>query len=272
MQRLIATNSVPLSGADTQPTSGTPQYATDGVPGTTSPTIWPAYAWNMAQDEIVNAVDAAGLTPSGTNWAQLAQAIGIIGRRQVVITSSTTFTVPAGIYLIDYIITGGGGGGANAAAAFPPSGSNEASGGGGGSGGTVIGTIAVTPGQVLTVTVGAGGTAQVTGGTSSITGVASATGGLGASFTSSGLSAGSGPGVGSGGAINLEGGWGGDGQSGVVAFAGNGGASYWGGGVRAFAAGGGGPTTGPYGAGGGGTYNGSGNGAAGIAGVVVLRY
>lgn len=75
MDRLIAPNSVPLAGADLAPSSGTPQYATDGVPGTTAPTIFPAYAWNMVQDEIMAVINAAGLTPDKTNWGQLLTAI-----------------------------------------------------------------------------------------------------------------------------------------------------------------------------------------------------
>lgn len=76
MNRLIAVNSVPLSGADLPPGTGTPQYATDGSPvGPIPPTIWPAYAWNMAQDEIINVIVSAGLTPDSNDWTQLLQAI-----------------------------------------------------------------------------------------------------------------------------------------------------------------------------------------------------
>jgi hypothetical protein len=78
MQRLIATNSVPWSGADTAPTTGTPQYATDGNPGITPPTIWPAYAWNMVQEEFMAILTAAGVTPSSSNWGQVLEALEIL--------------------------------------------------------------------------------------------------------------------------------------------------------------------------------------------------
>lgn len=76
MDRLIATNSVPFASADTAPATGTPQYATTGNPATsTPPTVFPAYAWNMLQDEIYNVIIAAGLTPNRNAWNQLLTAI-----------------------------------------------------------------------------------------------------------------------------------------------------------------------------------------------------
>ena len=76
MDRLIASNSVPLAQADTAPTTGTPQYATDGNPATNVPaTLWPAYAFNALQDEIYNVIIAAGLTPNRNAWNQLLTAI-----------------------------------------------------------------------------------------------------------------------------------------------------------------------------------------------------
>lgn len=76
MDRLIATNSVPFASADTAPATGTPQYATSGNPATSTPaTVFPAYAWNMLQDEIYNVIIAAGLTPNRNVWNQLLTAI-----------------------------------------------------------------------------------------------------------------------------------------------------------------------------------------------------
>ena len=63
-------------------------------------------------------------------------------------TAPGSFTVPSGVTGIDYLIVGGGGGGGR--------GSSRT--GGGGSGGEVItGSLTVSPGQVLPVTIGAGG-------------------------------------------------------------------------------------------------------------------
>jgi len=76
MDRLIATSSVPFASADTAPATGTPQYATSGNPSTgVAATIFPAYAWNMLQDEIYNVIIAAGLTPNRNAWNQLLTAI-----------------------------------------------------------------------------------------------------------------------------------------------------------------------------------------------------
>ena len=85
MDRLIAPNSVPFANADTAPATGTPQYATAGNPVTNTPaTIAPAYAWNAMQDEIMNVILGAGLTPNRNSWNQLLTAI------QTMLQGSTT--------------------------------------------------------------------------------------------------------------------------------------------------------------------------------------
>jgi hypothetical protein len=96
--------------------------------------------------------------------------------------AGTSFTVPGGVSSITVkIVGGGGGGGASVSSGDTHCAAN------GGSGGYVNGqVIAVTAGQVITVTVGAGGTGGTsaagytggTGGTSSV-GVVTATGGYG---------------------------------------------------------------------------------------------
>ena len=88
MELLIAANSVPLAQADTVPASGTPQYATDGNPAVgVAPTDAPAWHYNMVMAELVVLVTAAGLTTSGATWTQIAQAVGIIGKRVEVFAS-----------------------------------------------------------------------------------------------------------------------------------------------------------------------------------------
>ena len=67
---------------------------------------------------------------------------------------STTWTVPAGITSVDYLVVAGGGSGGGGTDA-PYAGA-----GGGGAGGFKTGTLSVTPSASLTVTVGAGGAAQ----------------------------------------------------------------------------------------------------------------
>ena len=65
-------------------------------------------------------------------------------------TESGTFTVPVGIYSVQVTVVGAGGSGAN----------GQTNGGGGYAGAVVTTTVSVTPGQVIPVTVGAGGIAR----------------------------------------------------------------------------------------------------------------
>jgi hypothetical protein len=251
-------------------------HFTSGNPGSSPPvpaTTVDAYWLETVQDELGNLVTGAGLAQAKGNTSQVLEAVAIIGNRIATFTSSGSLTVPAGVTTIRVTCTGGGGGGANCASAFPPSASSDSSGGGGGAGGTAIGVFSVTPGQVIPITVGAGGAAQATGGTSSIGSLCSASGGGGTQFQATGTSAGAAGGTATGGAISVIGGYGSDGQSGVVTMAGNGGASYWGGGVRAYAVSG--SPLASYaapGGGGGGAYNGTGTGCSGVNGIVVIEY
>lgn len=82
MELLIAADSVPIGQRDIAPLVGTPEWATDGDPTAgppIPPTIWPAWAWNMVVQELINVVDAAGLTRSRTDWTQLLQAFRVLG-------------------------------------------------------------------------------------------------------------------------------------------------------------------------------------------------
>ena len=120
-------------------------------------------------------------------------------------TGSSSFTVPAGVTRIHIRCWGAGGGGGGCAG-------GAASGGAGG--GYAEGYFTVTPGQVLPVTVGAGGirgegtpTSGTAGGTSSVGALISATGGGGGQGVASGGAApiNSAFGIGYGGQINMIG-------------------------------------------------------------------
>jgi len=63
-------------------------------------------------------------------------------------TGTTSWTAPAGVTSVNYLVVAGGGAGGNH------------NGGGGGGGGVLQGNVPVVPGQSYTVTVGAGGSAQ----------------------------------------------------------------------------------------------------------------
>lgn len=224
MDRIIATNSVPSSLADTAPTTGTPQFATNGNPATAQPaTVLPAYMFNAIQEEIIAAIVAAGQTPDRTNNAQLLAAIRVLGGSggQQPFSASGTFTVPTGVTAADVELWGGGGGaGANVAGTATYS----FGGGGAGAGYSRKRVSGLTAGQAIPVTVGAGGTGGVSGGaaataggTSSFGSYVSATGGgPGGPSTGSAPSVTFGsPGNGVGGDLNVPG------QSGGTGFLAN---------------------------------------------------
>ena len=107
----------------------------------------------------------AMLTIGGRNY--YSPIITTSGKSQTIstvtktVTSSGSLTVPNGLRSLTYCLVGGGGGGANNAYLQFLGTSSEtyySIGGGGGEGGALVtGTITVTPGQSLTITIGAGG-------------------------------------------------------------------------------------------------------------------
>lgn len=181
---------------------------------------------------------------------------------------TTNWVVPAGVTWVIADVTGGGGGSGSCA-------SGQGA-GGGGAGGCSIKGCTVTPGQTITVTIGAGGAAGVagnggTGGTSSFGSFCSATGGGAGIQSGPSNSAGGTPGVGSGGDFDGAGGFGSDGQTySGLSFGGNGGASRWGGGGRGASGGGAALTGSAPGSGAGGPYNSASNGGAGAPGIIFL--
>jgi len=123
-------------------------------------------------------------------------------------TSSGSFTVPAGVTRLRVNVIGGGGAGGS---------SSVGPGGGGGAGGSALTILTgLTPGSIIPVTVGAGGTASSgstggAGGTSSFGTYISATGGSGGlGGTTYGPMAGGAGGAGVGGTVNNSGSYGTD--------------------------------------------------------------
>lgn len=176
MDLLIAANSVAKSAADTAPSSGTPQYATDGNPVTGVPaTSFPAYHYNMLMGELYNLIKAAGLTPSGSDWTQVEKAVqelineGISSAEENIFSAgrllkntiyttvgTSTFTPSTQTQWVIVEVLGGGGAGGGC----QQTGSGQQAVSWGGTGGTYAksGLYSVkslsTP---VTVTVGAGG-------------------------------------------------------------------------------------------------------------------
>ena len=267
MDAIIGANTIPLSQVAAPP-SGVPGYPTDGNPGMLIPaTDFPAYHYAGIIVELLSIIQAAGITPSSANNTQVLAAIQTLIARATpipppsptflpVLAPGGTFGVPANVGHIEAILDGGGGGGSNAQGL-------DWSGAGGGGGGHLHAVWAVTPGQTVIVTVGAGGGNQVTGGTTYLViggvVVGTATGGQGASFTNPLLSLGAlgGQVTASGSNILVSaqaGERGSDGQFGTeFAFAGHGAAGFYGGGGPAGYQGG--DTGTAPGAGGGGAYD-----------------
>ena len=93
-------------------------------------------------------IDATGLTSVTGDFAVSEVPDPVIGSQ--IVTTNGTFTVPIGVYSIDVYSYGGGGAGGGA--------TDGAVSGGGGGGAVQKTTLAVSPGQVYNITIGAGGT------------------------------------------------------------------------------------------------------------------
>jgi hypothetical protein len=173
------------------------------------------------------------LVSNGSAWTSAVAPVSATGGNGQVFTGNGTFTIPTGITRVKATVLAGGGGAT----------SNR----GGGAGGAAIKYLtSLTPGNTISVTVGAGGAAntvggssQIASGTQSITTV-SATGG------DRGQTADGNGGIGSNGDLNIRGGGAGNGQS-----SGQGGNSIFGAGAPTRTTGGVGIVGGAFGGGGG---------------------
>ena len=165
------------------------------------------------QQEIINVIEAAGLTPTDADLSLLLQAINIIGKGRFigrrVITATGVYAPTPGTKFVDVIVVGGGGGGGGGAV----TGAGQSSAGAGGGGGGWARKRITAGFSGVTVTIGAGGSGGViavgaAGGTTSFGALVSASGGGGGSFgdaRSSGITAANGSGVsgsGAGGDLN----------------------------------------------------------------------
>lgn len=230
-----------------------------------------------ASRQIVKDSNGDTITDSVTFGGQINQTTIVLAK-----ADGGVFYVPPGVYSLYVEAVGGGGAGSNCLA---PTAVFDVSGGGGGAGGFANGFYAVTPGQPISYTVGAGGAASSQGpglGTSFGDFVV-CTGGLGSSFSHQGTSAGGTGGTATGGTImNISGGNGTDGShippSGGVSYIGpgNGGTSFYGQGGTSANGSSGNSGTAP-GSGGGGVMDvnllGTGfNGGDGADGQIIISY
>jgi hypothetical protein len=192
-------------------------------------------------------------------------------------TGNGTFTIPTGITKVTVTVVAGGGAGGGATATN--------NGGGGGAGGSAIKWLSgLTPGNTLSVTVGAGGTgvSASAGNNGNVSSVASGTQTI-TTITTNGGGGGAGNGVASLGGFGGVAGTGGDinngGGGGCTAFGGSatavgaiGAGSIFGGGGNNTNAGAGAAATAPGGGGGGAGAAGNAAGGAGAAGVVIFEW
>jgi len=202
--------------------TGTTGYFGPAVPGISPATRVRYWFVTMLQEELMSILAAAGIAADTTATVfnqvllSIQALIGAIPHGVHNITSSGTWTVPAGVTTIEVEVWAGGSGSWASISGM--------SGGGGSGGGYARKRMTgVTPGAVATVVIGAGGTAGVSGTTAPGAGGASsfvlggttisATGGVVNPLgVASAPSLGNLAGVGSGGDVNL---YGGDGQSGM---------------------------------------------------------
>jgi hypothetical protein len=150
--------------------------------------------------------------------ASVQAAAALPGSQGQVFTSSSTFTIPAGVTALKVTVVGGGGGGGGFRAGV-------ASGSGGGAGGASVKFLTgLTSGNTLSVTVGsggtggrgpqgfggvvptAGGTSSVASGTQSITTISATGGDRGGNSYNNDWNRVISGGVGSGGDLNIQGG------------------------------------------------------------------
>lgn len=137
------------------------------VLGSTDATVFQSCLTKGGTLSLVTTQSATLNCPAGTtlvSWNQQGQP-GPAGGLNAVqeITSSTNFTVPAGISRLMVEAWGGGGGGSDALA-FPDCVSSAA----GGSGGYFRTVLSVTPGETLQIVVGSGGAPGAAGGGSAV--------------------------------------------------------------------------------------------------------
>ncbi|WP_411848152.1 glycine-rich domain-containing protein [Stutzerimonas balearica] len=227
-----------------------------GIPASRDPASWA----NAVTEELLAVIRAAGLEPDEGNHSQLVEALS--KRKNIAVYSAPgtyAWAVPAGVSKVRVTVVGGGGGG----------GMNNASPGapGGGEGGTAIGLVDVSGAASVPVTVGAGGLGATTngsdggnGGSSSFGPYLSATGGKAGVGGNAGL-----PGIGAGGIINREGGYGSPAVQGVASLLGG----FGGGGSSPFSSSGVQTPTIPGHGGGGRT---SIPGRSGAAGIVIIEW
>lgn len=218
--------------------AGTLAIANGGTNSTATPTAGGVgYGTGSAHAYTGAGTSGQLLKSNGTSaptWT-CAPAGGLGGMQ--VFTSNGTFTIPAGKTTVKATVVGGGAGGGSV-----NTGTTYAGAGGGGGGTAIKYLTGLTPGNTISVTVGAGGSGGTSGGNGSSGGCSSISSGTQTISTvtgGGGLACGNGfntgkrggiGGVGSGGCLNFYGSGGGGASYNASGTSGHGGSSFMGGG------------------------------------------
>lgn len=173
-------NSTAATSLPTPAAAGTPGYFTDGSPGAGTPaTVVPADWFNGVQQELINVIDGAGLTPDKTVQNQVLAAIKLLSAGRflgaTVMTTSGTFTPNPLATKTRVRGAGGGGSGGNSS----NTGAGQVSLAGGGMCGACgealfVGALS----GPVTVTIGAGGAPSVALGVAGTAGASTTFGSL----------------------------------------------------------------------------------------------
>jgi hypothetical protein len=236
--------------------AGPDGYFTAGNPNTGQPATIVEYDWmNTVQEELASIVLKGGLTFDKTNNGQVLTALGaMLTGAFVYVNVTQDIPVPAWATRIEVEVVGAGGGGAHCQS----NGTSYVAGAGGGAGAYVAAQRPVAPGAIIHAIIGIGGGSDAAGTSSSLASAGNWTltcgGGAGGTWTTTSNCAGGQGGIASGGDLNANGAWGGDGQAaGFYATTGYGANSVFGGASRSGNEGSA-PATGP-GSGAGGVYD-----------------
>lgn len=269
-------NSITSTGALT----GTVAVANGGT-GQTTYTDGQLLIGNTTGNTLTKATLTAGTGISITNGAgsiTIAGSASATGANGQVFTGNGTFTIPTGVTALKVTVVGGGGAGEAAVLAS----SANWNGAGGGGGGTAIKYLTgLTPGNTLSVTVGAAaGNSTVASGTQTISTITGGGGGnagtaapySGAGGTATGGDANIAGGDGGGRTINANYSFGGSGGTSLLSTAARGGVSSGTPDNSAYKNGTAGKSYGGGGGGGGYASGGNGTGGAGASGVVIIEW